>query len=150
MNLEDRVMPATHEGQAEHRQTAGTGTEAGGVLRILTVDDSAAMRSMVAFTLNSAGFEVAQADDGRSALTLIQRERFKLILVDINMPHVDGFQLVQAIRALPEYRFTPVLMLTTEASPGYRGKAAACGATGYLVKPFSPESLIATVRRVLG
>lgn len=118
--------------------------------RILAVDDSASMRQMVAFTLREAGFEVAEAVDGVNALEIAQRESFGAVLCDVNMPNLDGIGLVKALRQLPAYKFTPLLMLTTESSPEKKLEGKSAGATGWLVKPFNPEQLIATVKRVLG
>ncbi|MDP3858381.1 MAG: response regulator [Stagnimonas sp.] len=119
-------------------------------LRILAVDDSASMRQMVAFTLQAAGFEVAEAEDGAVALDLAQKEKFKLVLADVNMPNMDGLTLVKQLRTLPDYKFTPLLMLTTESTPEKKAEGKAAGATGWLVKPFNPEQLIATIRKVIG
>jgi two-component system chemotaxis response regulator CheY len=118
--------------------------------RILAVDDSASMRQMVSFTLTSAGFDVAEAEDGAVALQMAQKEKFKLVLADVNMPNMDGISLVKALRGLNEYKFTPLLMLTTESTPEKKQEGKAAGATGWLVKPFNPEQLIATVKRVIG
>ena len=118
--------------------------------RLLAVDDSPSMRQMVAFTLTSAGFDVAEAPDGQAALAMAQKERFSLVLADVNMPNMDGLSLVRALRNLPEYRFTPLLMLTTESGPEKKQEGKAAGATGWLVKPFNPEQLLNTVKRVLG
>ncbi|TDU25935.1 two-component system chemotaxis response regulator CheY [Panacagrimonas perspica] len=118
--------------------------------RILAVDDSASMRQMVAFTLKSAGFDVAEAEDGQAALDLARTEKFKLVLADVNMPRMDGITLVRNLRTLAEYKFTPLLMLTTESTPEKKMEGKAAGATGWLVKPFNPEQLVATVQRVLG
>jgi len=118
--------------------------------RILAVDDSSSMRQMVAFTLSSAGFEVAEAQDGEVALALARKEKFSLVLADVNMPNMDGISLVRALRVLPEYKFTPLLMLTTESGPEKKLEGKAAGATGWLVKPFNPEQLLNTVKRVLG
>ncbi|MGQ0621043.1 MAG: response regulator [Panacagrimonas sp.] len=118
--------------------------------RILAVDDSASMRQMVGFTLRSAGFEVAEAEDGQAALELARSEKFKLVLADVNMPRMDGITLVKHLRTLADYRFTPLLMLTTESTPEKKMAGKAAGATGWLVKPFNPEQLVATVQRVLG
>ncbi len=117
--------------------------------RILAVDDSTSMRQMVAFTLSSAGFEVAEACDGAAALAMAQKEKFGLVLADVNMPNMDGLSLVRSLRGLPDYKFTPLLMLTTESGPEKKKEGKAAGATGWLVKPFNPEQLVATVRRVL-
>ncbi len=118
--------------------------------RILAVDDSASMRQMVAFTLTSAGFDVAEAADGDIALEMAQSEKFTLVLADVNMPNMDGITLVRALRELPDYKFTPLLMLTTESGSEKKQEGKAAGATGWLVKPFNPEQLVATVKRVIG
>jgi len=118
--------------------------------RVLAVDDSASMRQMVAFTLKSAGFDVAEAEDGMVALKLAQKEKFKLVLADVNMPNMDGLTLVKNLRTLADYKFTPLLMLTTESTPEKKAEGKAAGATGWLVKPFNPDQLIATIQRVLG
>ena len=118
--------------------------------RILTVDDSTSMRQMVAFTLKSAGYDVAEAEDGQVALGLAQKEKFSLVLADVNMPNMDGLTLVKNLRTLPDYKFTPLLMLTTESTPEKKAEGKAAGATGWLVKPFNPEQLLGTIKRVLG
>lgn len=117
--------------------------------RILAVDDSNSMRQMVVFTLKAAGFEVAEAPDGATALALAQKEKFHLVLADVNMPKMDGLSLVRALRALPEYRYTPMLMLTTESSPERKQEGKSAGATGWLIKPFDPDQLVATIHKVL-
>ncbi len=118
--------------------------------RILAVDDSNSMREMVAFTLRSAGFDVAEAPDGADALELARKETFRLVLCDVNMPRMDGISLVKALRELPDYKFTPLLMLTTESGPEKKQEGRAAGATGWLVKPFNPEQLISTINKVIG
>ncbi len=118
-------------------------------LRILAVDDSASMRQMVGFTLKAAGYEVAEAEDGVAALQLARNERFQLVLCDVNMPNMDGITLVRELRQLPEYKFTPLLVLTTESGQDKKSEGKSAGATGWLVKPFNPEQLIATVQRVI-
>ncbi|MDD3764653.1 MAG: response regulator [Nevskiales bacterium] len=117
--------------------------------RILAVDDSASMRQMVAFTLKSAGYDVAEAPDGAEALEMAKKEKFNLVLCDVNMPNMDGISLVKALRQLPDYKFTPLLMLTTEAGPEKKQEGKQAGATGWLVKPFNPEQLVTTIQRVL-
>jgi two-component system chemotaxis response regulator CheY len=119
------------------------------VARILTVDDSVAMRQMVEVTLTSAGYEVAQAKDGRQALDLAGSQSFDLVITDVNMPEMDGLSLVRELRAMPAYKHTPMLVLTTEASTERKNEGRQAGATGWLVKPFNPERLIETVARVL-
>ncbi|HEU0197820.1 MAG TPA: response regulator [Nevskiaceae bacterium] len=116
---------------------------------ILTVDDSASMRQMVAYTLREAGFEVAEAADGQQALEIAQKQAFKLVLADVNMPRMDGISLIRELRNLPNYKFTPLLMLTTESSMDRKMEGKAAGATGWIVKPFDPAQLVNTVNRVL-
>ena len=117
---------------------------------ILTVDDSASMRQMVAFTLRDAGFDVSEAGDGAEGLSAAEKQRFDLVLADVNMPNMDGIAMIKALRGLPDYQYTPLLMLTTESSMERKSEGKAAGATGWIVKPFEPENLVATVRRVLG
>ncbi|MBP8198138.1 MAG: response regulator [Chromatiaceae bacterium] len=116
---------------------------------ILTVDDSRTLREMLAMTLRAAGFKVSSAEDGAAALALAQTEHFALVITDINMPVLDGFGLIRALRELPDYRHTPILTLTTEDSPAHRQAGRAAGATGWMVKPFDPDRLLATLRRLL-
>jgi two-component system chemotaxis response regulator CheY len=118
--------------------------------KILAVDDSVSMRQMVAFTLKAAGHTVTDAADGKQALEIAQREAFDLVLTDVNMPVMDGITLTKELRALPAYRFTPILVLTTEAGMDMKQKGKAAGATGWLVKPFNPDQLLSTLKRVLG
>lgn len=118
--------------------------------KILAVDDSASMRQMVAFTLKAAGFDVTEAEDGKVALGLAQQSKFNLLLCDVNMPNMDGLTLVKTLRQNPDYKFTPMLMLTTESTPEKKAEGKAAGATGWLVKPFNPEQLISTIKKVLG
>jgi two-component system chemotaxis response regulator CheY len=117
--------------------------------RILAVDDSPSMRDLVKFTLAGAGFDVTQAADGAEALEYARRDQFDLILADVNMPNLNGIELIRALRAEPPYRHTPILMLTTESSAERKREGKAAGATGWIVKPFEPTQLIATLRRVL-
>jgi len=118
-------------------------------MRILAVDDSAAMRQMVEVTLTAAGYAVQKAADGREAFALAQSQAFDLIITDVNMPNMDGIALVRGLRALPAYRFTPVLVLTTEGSSELKNEGRQAGATGWIMKPFNPERLLATVAKVL-
>jgi two-component system, chemotaxis family, chemotaxis protein CheY len=116
---------------------------------ILAVDDSASMRQMVNFTLKGAGYEVVQATDGVEALDYARGHAVDLVLTDVNMPRMDGITLVKELRALPTYRHTPMLMLTTESSQEKKLQGKQAGATGWIVKPFNPEQLLATIARVL-
>ncbi len=118
--------------------------------RILVVDDSASMRQMVSFALTSAGFSVEEAEDGAVALGRAKGQRFNAVVTDVNMPNMDGIELVRQLRQLPKYKFTPMLLLTTESGADKKAQGKAAGATGWLVKPFNPEQLLATIAKVLG
>ena len=116
---------------------------------ILAVDDSASMRQMVSFTLKGAGYDVLEAADGAEALNLAKTNQVNLVVTDVNMPRMDGITLVKELRSLPAYKFTPLLLLTTESSPEKKQEGKAAGATGWIVKPFNPEQLLATVQKVM-
>lgn len=116
---------------------------------VLTVDDSKSIRQMVSFTLQQAGYNVIEAEDGRDALTKLTPE-VKLVLSDLNMPNLDGIGLIKEIRANPNTKFLPVVMLTTESQDGKKQEGRAAGATGWIVKPFNPEQLLGVVKKVLG
>jgi len=116
---------------------------------ILVVDDSASMRNMVTATLQSADHQVQSAGDGRAALSLAKSTKFDAVIADLNMPIMDGIELVKNLRALPAYKYTPLLLLTTEAAADKKTQGKQVGATGWLIKPFNPEKLIATIARVL-
>jgi two-component system chemotaxis response regulator CheY len=117
---------------------------------ILTVDDSVSIRQMVAVTLKSAGFSVVEAVDGTDGLAKAKSRPVNLVLTDQNMPRMDGISLVKALRGLPQYRTTPILMLTTESGDAMKAQGKAAGATGWLVKPFNPQRLLDVVNKVLG
>jgi len=116
---------------------------------ILAVDDSASMRQMVKYTLEGAGYTVVQAADGVDALDYARRADADLVLTDVNMPRMDGITLVRELRALNNYKFTPMLVLTTESGQETRQRGKQAGATGWIVKPFNPEQLLKTIERVL-
>jgi two-component system chemotaxis response regulator CheY len=118
--------------------------------KILAVDDSVSMRNMVSFTLRGAGHDVHEAADGKAALDAAKAGRFDLVLADVNMPVMDGITLTRELRALPSFAGVPILILTTESDAGKKMEGKAAGATGWLVKPFDPEQLLATVARVAG
>jgi two-component system, chemotaxis family, chemotaxis protein CheY len=118
--------------------------------RILAVDDSASMRQMVDLTLKSAGHLVVSAVDGVDGLKkACDGDPVDLVITDINMPNMDGITLVRELRRLPQYRGVPLLMLTTESSAEKKQEGRAAGATGWIVKPFDPDRLLATVDKVL-
>lgn len=116
---------------------------------ILTVDDSFSIRSLVAETLLSAGHEVVQAKDGFEGLAKATASKVDLVISDVNMPGMDGITLVKRLREVPGYRFVPLLILTTELDPAKKLQAKNAGATGWLVKPFNPAQLLATIRKVI-
>lgn len=118
--------------------------------RILTVDDSASIRQVVKFTLSGAGYEVFEAVDGKDALAKLNGASVHLIITDLNMPNLDGLGLIRAVRSTPSHKFTPILMLTTESMDSKKQEGKAAGATGWIVKPFTPDQLLAVVKRVLG
>lgn len=117
--------------------------------RILTVDDAATMRKMVSFTLKGAGHEVLEAGDGCEALTAVRARPVDLVITDVNMPNMDGIELTRQLRLLPAFIRTPILLLTTESDPAKKALGRAAGATGWIVKPFSQEQLLAVVAKVL-
>ena len=117
--------------------------------RILAVDDSVSMRQMVGHTLRGAGYEVMQAGDGVEALELARSGTADLVLTDVHMPRMDGIHLVRELRALPAYKFVPMLILTTESSQEKKLDGKRAGATGWIVKPFNPEQLLSTIAKVI-
>jgi len=116
---------------------------------VLVVDDSVSMRQMVSVTLKSAGYDVVEAGDGQQALQKVRGTAVDLVLSDVNMPVMNGIDLVKNLRTLPSFKFTPILMLTTESGGDMKGAGKAAGATGWIVKPFNPEQLLATVKKVI-
>lgn len=116
---------------------------------ILAVDDSASMRQMVSFTLKGAGYSVVEAVDGVDALHKANVQVFDCVVTDVNMPNKDGITLIKDLRALPNYQFTPLLMLTTESGVEKKQQGKAAGATGWIVKPFNPEQLLKTIKKVM-
>jgi len=117
--------------------------------KILAVDDSASMRQMVSFTLKGAGHDVVEAVDGVDALAKAKGATFDLVISDVNMPNMDGLTLIKELRGLPAFKFTPMLMLTTESAGDKKQQGKAAGATGWIVKPFNPDQLLATIGKVL-
>jgi two-component system chemotaxis response regulator CheY len=116
--------------------------------RIMTVDDSKTMREMVSFTLKSAGYEMLEAEDGAVALNRLKGETVDMVITDLNMPNMDGMTLIRNLRTLPNYKFTPILMLTTEGDGGKKEEGKNAGASGWIVKPFNPEKLVQVVQRL--
>jgi two-component system, chemotaxis family, chemotaxis protein CheY len=117
--------------------------------KALVIDDTTSIRQMVAATLRQAGFAVSEGCHGQDGLDQADGERFDLVITDLNMPVMDGLAFVRAIRTRPQYKFTPVLMLTTESHETRKQAGKAAGATGWLVKPFDPQQLLQVLARVL-
>ena len=119
---------------------------------ILTVDDSASVRQMVRFTLAGAGYSVIEAVDGKDALVKLANpgNLVNLVITDLNMPNLDGIGLIRSVRANPACKGLPIVMLTTESQEVRKLEGKAAGATGWIVKPFATQQLLAVVRRVLG
>ncbi len=116
---------------------------------ILLVDDSTSMREMVSFTLREAGHDVSEAEDGVEALAFAKKTSVNLVITDVNMPNMDGITLTGELRTLDDYKFVPILILTTETGTAKKEQGKVAGATGWIEKPFDPDHLLATVNRVL-
>jgi two-component system chemotaxis response regulator CheY len=116
--------------------------------RILTIDDSKTIRDMLMLTLADAGFDVLQAVDGQDGLDVLDREQVDVVITDINMPKMDGYEVIRHMRSNSAHKTTPILVLTTESEADKKNLARAAGATGWMVKPFDPDRLIATINKV--
>ena len=115
---------------------------------VLTIDDSRTMREMLSMALVQAGYRVLQAVDGIEGLEILQNQGADVVITDINMPRLDGFGVIEGVRANPDHRATPILVLTTESDVAKKERARQAGATGWIVKPFNPDKLVDAVRRV--
>lgn len=115
---------------------------------VLAVDDSKTMRDMVAFTLRGAGYTVLEAEHGVAALKVLQTQKVDVIVTDVNMPEMDGITLVRRIRGQGTHAGTPILILTTESDQGKKEEGRAAGATGWIIKPFSPDKLLQIIAKV--
>lgn len=115
---------------------------------ILTVDDSASMRMLLKVSLTAQGYAIQGAEDGVRGLERMKELTPDLLITDINMPHMDGFELIEAVRSLPEFRGVPILVLSTEFSEDKKSRARDAGATGWITKPFDSDKLGAAIRRV--
>jgi len=116
---------------------------------VLVVDDSVSMRQMVSFTMKEAGFDVIEGSNGQEAIARVQGKSVHLVITDLNMPVMDGMTMIRQLRAKPEFKFTPILMLTTESQQEKKLEGKAAGATGWIVKPFNPEQLLQVVGKVV-
>lgn len=116
---------------------------------ILIVDDSATLRQVVSIALKGAGYDVIEGADGKDALTKLTGQKVHLIISDVNMPNMDGFTFVSEVKKLPAYKFTPVIMLTTEAGEDKKAAGQAAGAKAWVVKPFKPEQMLNAVSKLI-
>jgi two-component system chemotaxis response regulator CheY len=117
---------------------------------IMTADDSASIRQMMSFSLKQNGYEVIEAVDGQDALTKLASQKVDMLLTDLNMPNLDGIGLIKGVRAGSLNKFIPIIMVTTESVDSKKAEGKAAGATGWIVKPFRPDQLIAVIKKVLG
>ena len=115
--------------------------------KILIVDDSASMRQLVSFTIMEAGYEVLAAVNGKDALAKSAGVKLDMVITDLNMPEMDGIELIKQLRATAQYKFTPIIMLTTESQEGKKADGKKAGASGWIVKPFKPEQLIEVIKK---
>lgn len=116
---------------------------------ILVVDDSASLRQVVGIALKGAGYQVIEGCDGKDALNKLDGKKIHLIISDVNMPNMDGISFVKALKQIPAYRFTPVIMLTTEAGDGKKAEGQAAGAKAWVVKPFLPAQMLGAVAKLI-
>ncbi|OZG41455.1 two-component system response regulator [Aeromonas sp. A35_P] len=116
---------------------------------VLIVDDSATIRQVVGMTLKGAGYEVMEASDGKDALKKLDGKKINLIISDVNMPNMDGISFVKEAKKLASYKFTPVIMLTTESQDSKKQEGQAAGAKAWVVKPFQPDQMLAAVAKLI-
>ena len=118
--------------------------------KILAVDDSASVRKSISFILSQEGYEVTEAVDGVDGVEKAKADKFNLVITDINMPNMDGIEMIKQLRALEGYKFTPIIALTTESQDSKMAEGKEAGATGWIVKPFTSEKLLAIVKKIIG
>ena len=116
---------------------------------ILIVDDSTTLRQVVSIALKGAGYDVIEGADGKDALTKLTGQKVHLIISDVNMPNMDGFTFVSEVKKLPAYKFTPIIMLTTEAGEDKKAAGQAAGAKAWMIKPFKPEQMLNAVSKLI-
>jgi two-component system chemotaxis response regulator CheY len=119
------------------------------VKTIMAVDDSASLRQMVSVVLRGGGYQVIESVDGLDALSKLKGQELHLFLTDVNMPKMDGFEFTRKLRAMPQYKFVPIVLLTTESTAEKKQQGKAAGATAWIVKPFDPDQLLAVVKKVI-
>jgi two-component system chemotaxis response regulator CheY len=116
---------------------------------IMVVDDSSSVRQMMSFTLENAGYEVVEAEDGQDALEKLVGSAVNMIVTDLNMPNVNGIELIRSIRSQSEHKYIPIVVLTTESHESRKQESREAGATGWITKPFIPEQLIGVIKKVM-
>jgi two-component system, chemotaxis family, chemotaxis protein CheY len=116
---------------------------------IMIIDDSTSLRQVVNIALSEAGYEIQEACDGQDALAKLKGQKVHLMICDVNMPNMDGITFLKAVRGLPDYKFTPIIMLTTEAGEDKKREGQAAGARAWMVKPFKPEQLLGAVAKLV-
>ena len=116
---------------------------------VLVVDDSPSIRQVVGIALRGAGYDIVEATDGADALAKVGGQRVHLVITDVNMPVMDGITFVRELKALPEHKFTPVVMLTTESQDDKKKQGQEAGAKAWVVKPFQPEKMLAVVSKLV-
>jgi two-component system, chemotaxis family, chemotaxis protein CheY len=116
---------------------------------ILIVDDSISLRQVVSISLKTAGYEVIEACDGKDALRKLDGRKIHLVISDVNMPGLDGISFIRAVKQMPEYKFTPIIMLTTDSSDSKKLEGQAAGARAWVVKPFQPAQMLAAVSKLI-
>ncbi len=116
---------------------------------IMIVDDSASVRQLLGFVLKGAGYEVIEGVDGKDALSKLTGQKVHLIVSDVNMPNMDGITFVKQVKQMPNYKFTPIIMLTTEAQEGKKREGQAAGAKAWVVKPFTPETMLGAIEKLV-
>jgi two-component system chemotaxis response regulator CheY len=116
---------------------------------IMIIDDSISLRQVVSIALSGAGYETIEACDGKDALAKLTGQKVHLIVCDVNMPNMDGISFLKAMRERPDYKFTPIIMLTTEAGEEKKQEGRAAGAKAWVVKPFKPDQLLAAVSKLV-
>ncbi len=117
--------------------------------KILIIDDSESIREVVSFTLENAGYEVSKGIDGQDALKYLDKAKYDLIITDLHMPNMNGIEFIKHARKHPDYQFVPILFLTTESQTAKKMEAKDAGATGWIIKPFVLEKLLAAINKVI-
>ncbi len=116
---------------------------------IMVVDDSSSVRQMITFTLEGAGYHAVEAKDGQEGLEKLESLTVDMIITDLNMPNMDGNAFIKAVKAMPEYKYLPIIVLTTESDASKKQAAKEAGATGWITKPFKPDQLLGIVKKVM-